>query len=222
MESAFITESIAHHVLIGINIFGTIICGSGIIWESAPEGSKRKRVATRLVILGIALECVSTISLLEYDESISRGQRDKIIELETRIAPRHIDKDQQSIIANALRGFPAPEFDLCITPGVEEDFITELRETLVAGGWTIRNFGGKLATPEQLIVPDGKIPGIGVCGSTGVNIFMDPKLGPRFGQSAAVVRLALSKLGIAASAYTMETDEHMRADMVHVQIGSRL
>jgi hypothetical protein len=51
---------------------------------------------------------------------------------------------------------------------------------------------------------------------------MDPTLGAKFSQSAALVRLALSKMGIAASAYTMETDEHERTEIVHVQIGSRL
>jgi hypothetical protein len=219
--SGTVDPTTPHLVLILLTVCGGLAVGIGIVWEAARAGHLRD-APTVLIIIGVVIEAAATVILFEFDEGISHSQNETIIALETRIAPRHITEEQQAIVAKALRDFPSPEFDLCVTPGVEEDFVTELRETLVAGGWKIRNFGGKLATPEQLFVPEGKIPGIGACGSTGVNIFMDPKLESQFGRSAAVVRLALSKMGISTLAYTMETDEHMRAEIVHVQIGSRL
>jgi len=212
-----------HGILLGISLMAGAVVTVGIVYEAVEyKEHSLHRVAKWLVIWGVVVESFCTVALFVFDERISNAQQSKIIALETRIAARHLDEDQRSIIAKALRNFPSPEFDLCVTPGVEEDFVTELRETLVAGGWKVRSFGNKLAKPEELLVPEGKIPGIAVCGATGVNIWMDPALGPKFSQSAALVRLALSKIGIAASAYTMETDEHERAEIVHVQIGSRL
>jgi hypothetical protein len=216
-------------ILIPLFCTSTLAVAIGVYLEKEQLPQYVQELGWKMLLWGLAFEILWGGLIFAVDAGVSslqridiKAQQSKIIALETRIAPRHIDKDQQAIIAKALRGFPSPQFDLCITPGVEDDFVTELRETLVAGGWTIRNFGGEQATPEQLAVPEGKIPGIGVCSSTGVNIFMDPKLESQFGQSAALVRLALSKLGIAASAYTMETDAHMRADTMHVQIGNRL
>jgi hypothetical protein len=71
-------------------------------------------------------------------------------------------------------------------------------------------------------VPEGFDPGIGACGLRGVEIIIDPSLHQEFGESISTVVTALRYLGIKTSAYTLEENNNMRINTVHIEIGSHL
>jgi hypothetical protein len=83
-----------HLVLISLSIIAGFAVGAGIIYEQPAYPPSMHRVATRLVIGGIAVESLCTVSLFVFDERISFAQQSKIIELETQIAPRPFKKLQ--------------------------------------------------------------------------------------------------------------------------------
>jgi hypothetical protein len=82
-------------------VLATFAVGFGIIWEHGP--SNVRVGANRLVIGGIIVETLCSVALFAYDANVIGVQNDKIIGLETRIAPRVITDDQYDAI-QSLRG----------------------------------------------------------------------------------------------------------------------
>jgi hypothetical protein len=206
-----------HVLLLTAAIIASFAVAIGIVLES-PHWS----IANALVIGGVALEAVCTLLLFGFDEGISNAQQSKIIALERQIAPRSLSKDEQTAIAAVLRPLGPIQFDMCIAPGIEDEFLHNMEDMLALAGWSIRNFGNSSATSEQLIVPNGYDPGIGVCGSRQVQILVDPSHETEFRKPAATLRGALIGVGIPATASVMDVTPRMRAEIMHIQIGSRL
>ncbi len=71
-----------------------IIVGVGIALEANWPMSRRQIIATGLVIGGIILGIMFTLGLFIFDEAISSTQQQKIIALETELAPRNWTKEQ--------------------------------------------------------------------------------------------------------------------------------
>jgi hypothetical protein len=142
-----------HILLIFISAFGTVLVMWGIIKESWHAD---RRVAA-IIILGTAIEFGCTLGLLLYDESISRkqeqliradtetiakldsivrDQKDKIIGLETRIAPRVITEGQYRALAQ-LRGH-IKNVAFIASPDAEPAmFAAQLEVPLVDAGVTV-------------------------------------------------------------------------------------
>jgi hypothetical protein len=89
--------------LLGVAVAGSIAVAVGIIFEFPETPSRKQRIATRLVIIGVTVEAIFTVLLFIFDEGISTAQQSKIISLETQIAPRTLDKSQFDAIAS-LKG----------------------------------------------------------------------------------------------------------------------
>src|ERR1700722_5524561 len=71
-----------------------VTVGVGIVLEAHWPMSFRQIVATGLVIGGIILGIMLTLGLFIFDEAISSAQQEKIIALETELAPRNWTKEQ--------------------------------------------------------------------------------------------------------------------------------
>jgi hypothetical protein len=80
-----------HAVLLSITVLASFAVAAGIVFESPKYSESIHRIATMLVIVGVAVEAVCTIVLFVFDEGISSAQQSKIISLEKQIAPREID-----------------------------------------------------------------------------------------------------------------------------------
>lgn len=215
-----------HIVLVPLSVAAGLAVGFAIFADH-PRFSRRFSAATHTfalwcLIVGVPTESICTVLLFVIDERISISQQSTIIDLERRIAPREISKYNKDVIAGLLKVFPKPIFDICVTPGVERQFIYDMRDTLVAAGWTLHNFGGPQTAPEALTVPKGFDPGIGVCGLTDVEIIADPSLEKEFAEPVGTLVTALRYIGIKASAFTVEGNDKMRADTIHIEIGNRL
>jgi hypothetical protein len=77
---------LTHIILLGGDVLATIAVGWGILWEAPSQPAWRHSIATWLVIGGVAVETLCSISLFSFDESISRSQQAKIIRLEKHLS----------------------------------------------------------------------------------------------------------------------------------------
>lgn len=215
-------DSFATHAwLVGIIAIAEISLGVGIWLESPKNKTCREWFGVVLVLGGCVISVFATVGLLIFDEGISRQQQSKIIELETRIAPRKLSAKQQSKIADAIRPFGKKLFDLGITPGAEVLFLYQIKEALEAGGWEVRNFGGINSPPETLLVPKGFDPGIGVIGTSGVRVVIDWSHEAEFSPAVIAFVDALKSEGFEASARVTDAAPN-RPEIIHIQIGARL
>jgi hypothetical protein len=99
-----------HVILLSVSIFAAFTVGFGIILESPKYSSAVHRIATWLVLGGIAVESLCTVFLFVFDESISSKQQStiesqnaQIILFKTRLASRSLSKEQFDKI-QALKG----------------------------------------------------------------------------------------------------------------------
>jgi hypothetical protein len=76
---------VTHAALLAGDVLATIAVGVGILWESPKQSERRQRIAVWLVILGVGVETLCSVSLFAFDEAISQSQQAKIIRLETHL-----------------------------------------------------------------------------------------------------------------------------------------
>jgi hypothetical protein len=140
--------------LLSISIVAAFSVGAGILLESPKYSAAVHRVATWLVLGGIAVESLCTVLLFVFDERISAkqestiaGQNKEIISLQKRLAPRQLDSDAQKRVADAIRSYEHPSFEVMaatIEPGSK--IVSEIITCLESAGWIL--------TQE----PDSRIP----------------------------------------------------------------
>jgi hypothetical protein len=139
--------SLVQWVLLGGEVLATVVVGWGILWEAPEESPSRHRIAKWLVIWGILAEMLCSISLFAFDEAIARNQRDKIIALETRLAPRDLSPSDQRDVTNAASPFSSQEFK--ITPYSEDPesvhISRQIASALVGANWVPIQVKGPVA-----------------------------------------------------------------------------
>jgi hypothetical protein len=101
-----------HVALLTVSVLASFAVAGGIIFESPKYSTSVHRIATWLVIGGVAIEALCTIVLFVFDEGISGAQQDKIIALESRLAARTLTVEQQHSIASAVSKFPGITFEI--------------------------------------------------------------------------------------------------------------
>jgi hypothetical protein len=108
-----------HLILLSGSVLAGIAVGAGILYERPKYSEAVHGVATWLVIVGVAVESVCTISLFAIDERISGTQQSTIIALESNIAPRRLTPEQRSSFADALASLilGSTRFDLASGSG---------------------------------------------------------------------------------------------------------
>jgi hypothetical protein len=97
-----------HLVLVPLSVLAGVAVGAGIVFESPKYSPAIHRIAFWLVVLGVAVESVCTVSLFVVDERISlaqgaviKAQQDKILALggelelaQTHLTDRQVDTDK--------------------------------------------------------------------------------------------------------------------------------
>lgn len=85
---------------------------AGIVWESAPSDTWKRRASHRLVIWGVVAEVAFSLALFISDEIVSgsqlleiKEQQSKIITLDKEIAWRSLNAEQQQALGHLLTGF---------------------------------------------------------------------------------------------------------------------
>jgi hypothetical protein len=101
-----------HGILLSITVLASFAVAAGILLERPKYSESVHRIATWLVLCGVAVEAFCTIVLFVFDEGISNAQQDKIIALEKRLLARSLSDEQISAIAERLKPFSGQEFDI--------------------------------------------------------------------------------------------------------------
>jgi hypothetical protein len=83
-----------HLALIPTSILAGIAVGAGIVLERPKYPEAVQRLGFWLVVVAVAVESVVTVCIFAVDERISNAQQSKIIELETQLSERVLDKKQ--------------------------------------------------------------------------------------------------------------------------------
>jgi hypothetical protein len=125
-----------HVVLLSVSIISAFTVGAGILLESPKYSDSVHRVATWLVLGGIAVESLCTVLLFVFDERVSGAQQSKIIALETRIAPRILTTAQSDVIQTLRSKVPA--VFVLSSPDIEPAmFSAQLQASLVDAGISV-------------------------------------------------------------------------------------
>jgi hypothetical protein len=145
-----------HVILLSVSVLASFAVGAGIIFEGPKYSESVHRIGLWLVIGGVVVEAVCTISLFVFDEGISNAQQSKIIVLETRLAPRSLSNDEIAEIASRLKQFGGQEFTIGSYGGEALSLAVRLRVVLQKSDWT-------WFEPQYQIVP--------LAGTTGVQVW---------------------------------------------------
>ncbi len=207
-----------HVVLLTTSVVAGIAVGAGIIFESSEYSAAVHRVAKWLVIVGIAIESLCTISLFVFDKGISNAQQSKIIELETRIAPRDLTDTQQKEIADKLKPFAGMHFDLEMTPRIEiMKLLDKIENALLLAGW-------KEQPPRPEVPQFDRISRSKVGGArsvAGVWVLWPQPSGEPFKSAADTLVSALKDKGITASLVNVVNPDAYDSDKIHVWVGDK-
>jgi hypothetical protein len=146
-----------HVILLSVTVLASFAVAAGIVFESPKYSESIHRVATRLVIGGVAVEAVCTIFLFVFDEGISNAQQAKIIALESRLAARSLSDKQAAVLAEKLRPFSGQEFQVIAYWKNPESLsiANRIADALISAGW-------KIDQPKAFTMIAGVLTGIDV------------------------------------------------------------
>jgi hypothetical protein len=134
-----------HLVLISVSVAASFAVAGGIIFESPKYSPAIHRIATSLVIGGVAVEALCMVCLFVVDEAISSAQQVKIIALETKLAPRSLSDAEVAEISGVLKKFDGQEFTVAGYDGEPASIASRVKHTLEKSDW-------KYFTPELQIL----------------------------------------------------------------------
>jgi hypothetical protein len=175
----------ADPLVFGFNAF-LLICegisagcvAAGIVWESSPPDTWKRRASHKLVIWGVVAEVLFSLALFISDEIVSgsqlieiREQQDKIIVLEKIITPRHWFGPQNGaalggptakslfdkmMIDSALSDFPHMTALIQVVSQYEaRRFASEIEFGLRSAGWEVKPLDEAQSHIGPFAVPEG-------------------------------------------------------------------
>ena len=127
--SRIVHDPVQLYLLVG-DVLATFAVGVGIISEHGPEDVQK--VANRLVIWGVIAETLFSVALFAYDanfageqQEVIRSQNDKLIALETRLAPRHLDAGEKDEFIKRMKKLSGTKFALSTAESAEAEKLAE-------------------------------------------------------------------------------------------------
>jgi hypothetical protein len=140
-----------HAVLLSLSVFAGIAVGAGILLERPKYSAAVPRVATWLVIAGVAIESVCTICLFVVDEGISLRQQNEIISLREFAkkagSPRFPDFNK---LSTGLAAKPTATVEILYDRGSIDAYplAAELWRELKSLNWGVEPASGPVALRE--------------------------------------------------------------------------
>lgn len=226
-----------HLVFVPSSAIAGIAVGLGIVFERPKYSAPIHRVAFWLVVVGVAVELVCTISLFVVDERVSNAQQLKIITLEEKLAPRNLSGDDVRRIALALKPLGGVPYDLGLPIALEpgSEIINQIIGIARDAGWHLQSVQGNvmkgLLDPISALMSLSASP-LGISKSTavpqilvsttdglvGIKFVFDPAFVAKLGTPAYTFAQLLTEAGIAAEAVEAP---NMNSDVIHIAIGTK-
>lgn len=204
-----------HFVLIIGSVMAGAAVGAGIIFESPEYSKKVHHWANRAVIIGVIIESCCTVSLFVFDEAISDRQQEKIIALETRLAPRTLEPDQKNRIADAVKLFPDTAFDVGVSQDPDSrNLLGQILPVLATAHWDRQAWGGPGVGLAAYV--DGKA--IAFLPLDGLIVEYNPASEAQFGKAANALAAALTKEGLDTKT---EVLSEILGDRIRLLVGAK-
>jgi hypothetical protein len=150
-------EWLKSEIFIPLFLLGTLFVILGVFMERDGLPERIVNWGWTILLWGLAMELFASIGQLAIDGEIGNRQREeifslegtsnaqqstissqqsKIIELESKIAPRDLNEIQRQEIAEAIKPFSGISFDLSMTPEIEPmRLVDQIEAALSLGGW---------------------------------------------------------------------------------------
>jgi hypothetical protein len=229
----YVTDHVAfvvHVYLLGCEVLATIALGFGIVWESNDAPPQMHPLARKMVLMACVAETVCSVALFSFDEIISLAQQNiieaqgnKIIVLETRLAPRLLTAEQIARIAEKIKPFGKMPFDMSVAPGDPEAMtaLGMISQSLTLGGWDWTEFNH----PNGPFMTVYSIPGLPNIGeglvASGIDILVHPDHESSLFAAAKALSDALNAEGLAANARVAELAGIPNHNTIHVGVGKK-
>jgi hypothetical protein len=144
-----------HVILILLSILAAFTVAAGILYERPKYSEAIHRIATWLVIGGVAVESLCTVLLFAFDERISNTQQSKILFLEAQIAPRALDDAQVAALSSVKGKVNAVNImtEQALEPSM---FAQQILAVLLASGVRVRSWlpsQGMMMTGLMILYP---------------------------------------------------------------------
>ena len=123
-----------HLVLIPGSVLAGVAVGLGIVFERPKCSEAVQHIGFWLVVLGVAVESLCTVSLFVVDERISIAQQSTIIDLMRAAGSRRIDAGP---FLSALSGKPIAQVLIEASPEAPDGLSTaaQISSLLIKAGW---------------------------------------------------------------------------------------
>lgn len=203
-----------HVVLLSLSVLASIAVGAGILLERPKYSATVHRVAFWLVVGGIVVEAACTIFLFVFDEGISTSQQDKIISLETRLAPRGLSPQQQEAIAAKIRPFAGQQYGLGVAPGDEPlQFACLLDKILKSADW-------KSVAPFGDIIVHASCGDLTQTNNSGVRLYVGSSHVAPLHEAANALILALQAENVEATGIVIaDAEASKNPDAIEIAVG---
>lgn len=199
--------------LLWFEVGSAFSCAIGIAYETVDLGKRAQHHAVWVVVVAAFAEAVFAVLLFVSDGQISKLQRDQIVALETRLAPRTLSAAALNRIAMKLKPFDGVAFDVAIDPVVEVDFMFAVMGSIASANWKRIPFPG-----SNSVFPNG----VGfIVTHPGLQIRIDESRHDKFGAAAIALSDAFSREGFSAPLIFEYPGSEVSPDAIHVEIGRK-
>jgi hypothetical protein len=213
-----------HLVLIPLSVFAGIAVGAGIVFEAPKYSEKAHKRAFWAVVLGIAIESLCTVLLFVVDERISAAQQStielqqsKIIELETKLAPRELSSTQRESVAAAIKSFSGMHVDFAMDQSLESmNLLDEVEGAILSAGWEEVPPPPNVATFNR-----GNKPPVAIRTNAAVWVLYPLRSGEPFKSAAESLAKSLRQNGLIVGLNVILGADPYDLDKIHVWTGAK-
>jgi hypothetical protein len=139
------------HVLDVFFVFATGGVWLGVWLENEKFSKSARTLGWRILVLCLGAEVLFSVLIMQADTDIDRRQKDEIVALETKLAPRSLSKSDLSEIAAHLKQFAGQEFNMISYGGEPASIAARLRQALEKAEWKWYKPGMQGAPPAGTV-----------------------------------------------------------------------
>lgn len=167
----------------------------GVYWERDSFPDDVQEYGWDVLVKSLAIELLCGTMIFAIDGRVSHIQRDEIIALETKLAPRELSEKQQADLVAAIKRFSGQKYEISVAVGSESSaFLCVLDKNLRAAGWVRQPSQFSLKTK-----PCADSDEVGVNLASGIHI-------RRHAEASAQLIEASNVLSSTLAAYDLEVE----------------
>lgn len=198
-------------------VFSTIGVTIGVYWENEKFPKEKQHRGWILLICSLAADTFFTIMVFGIEGWIGHIQRNEIIALETRLAPRILNDALYSQAVEFLHEFAGTPYDFSVNPSPETmTLVDQIIRLLDAAGWKRVEY----PNPGVIALDVENIPARAIPSFAGLIVEIDQS--KRFEWQRAVTALvAVLHNSIPEARGNIANDGKPPPNAVHIYVGTK-